>query len=258
MLDLFSDIFAYRDNSWTQMDPRGKLVLSLAAILGVLLSRGMVFPLTVFTIGLGAMLSLRLPARLVLARLAAPLGIVMVLVLLQAVLFGRTEIFSFSLLGMRVTCKQEGLWRGLLMGSKVLGAVSVMLWLSLVTPAHKIFHALLWFRVPQGWVEIAMLMYRYIFSLLDDTADVAAAQRVRLGYRGIRRSLSSFGALAGAVIIRSLDQASSTHEAMILRGYKGFIPFGPMPAMGRIDRLRMASGLAILAVACLVLEGRLF
>jgi cobalt/nickel transport system permease protein len=258
MLDLFSDIFTYRDNSWTRMDPRGKLVLSLAAILGVLLSTGMVFPLTVFAFGLGAMFSLRLPPKLVVARLAAPLGIVVVLVFLQAVFLGRTEIFSFSLLGIRVTCKQEGVWRGLLMGSKVLGAVSVMLWLSLVTPAHKIFHALHWFRMPRGWVEIAMLMYRYIFSLLDDTADVAAAQKVRLGYRGIKRSLSSFGALAGAVIIRSFDQASSTHEAMILRGYKGFIPFGPMPAMGRTDRLKMASGLAILAAAYLVLEWRLF
>ena len=108
-----------------------------------------------------------------------------------------------------------------------------MLLFSLVTPAHRIFHALLWFRIPQGWVEIAMLMYRYIFSLLDDTADVAAAQRVRLGYNGTRRSLSSIGSLAGAVIIRSLDQAAHTHEAMSLRGYGGLIPFAPLPEMCR-------------------------
>jgi cobalt/nickel transport system permease protein len=258
MLDLFSDIFAYRDHSWTRMDPRGKLVLSLAAILGVILSTRMVFPLAVFAFCLGAMLCLRLPARLVLARLAAPLGIVVVLILLQSLFFGRTKVFSFSLLGIEWVLKQEGGWRGLLMGSKVLGAVSVMLLLSLVTPAHKIFHALLWFRIPRGWVEIAMLMYRYVFSLLDDTADVAAAQKVRLGYRGIKRSLSSCGALAGAVIIRSLDQATHTREAMIIRGYKGSIPFGPMPAMGWMDRLRIAGFSALLAAVYLFLEWGLF
>ena len=76
--------------------------------------------------------------------------------------------------------------RGVLLGSRVLGAVSVMLLLSSVTPAYKIFGALRWFHVPEGWVEIALLVYRYTFLLSDQTADIAAAQRVRLGYSVVR------------------------------------------------------------------------
>ncbi len=257
MLDLLSDIFAFRENSLTRMDPRPKLILSLGAIIMVLLCRQMALPLTVFAFSTLAMASLRYPARLILARLASPMGIVVVLVLLQSVLTGQTEMYSFFLWGRRIAFHREGVAQGLLIGSRVLGAVSIMLLLSMVTPAHKIFHALLWFRLPKDWVEIAMLMYRYIFSVLDDTADVAAAQRVRLGYRGIKRSLASFGSLAGAVIIRSLDQAAQTHDAMMLRGYRGFIPFGPLPPMARKDGWTVAGGALILAAAYLVFEWRL-
>ena len=255
MLDLFSDIFAYRENFGTRMDPRAKLVLVLVALFCTVLSTRMILPLGVFFFCLAGMLVLRTPSQLLLVRLTAPLGVVGVLIILQSFLFGQTELVTVSILRIKLTVLQEGVWRGLLLGSKVLGAVSIMSFFSLVTPAHRIFHALLWFRLPRGWVEIAMLMYRYIFSLLDDTADVAAAQRLRLGYNGVQRSLSSLGRLAGAVLIRSLDQAASTNEAMTLRGYRGAIPFGPLPVVSGKDLWIMAGGSAVISVACLLLEG---
>ncbi len=100
-----------------------------------------------------------MPVKLVLLRLMAPMGIVAVLVVLQAFLTGATGLASFSVAGYRCVATEEGLMRGLLLGSRVLAAVSVMLLLSSVTPAYKIFAALRWFRVPEGWVEIALLVY---------------------------------------------------------------------------------------------------
>ncbi len=256
MPDLFSDIFAYRDNPWTRTDARAKILLAFAGIALVIMSGHTAFPLAVLGCSVAAMLALGHPPRLIFARLAAPLGMVGVLIILLSLFFGRTEVFSFSFWGKEIGFKEEGIRRGLLTGSKVLGAGSLMLLLSLITPAHRIFRALLWFRVPRGWVEISMLMYRYIFSLLDDTADISSAQRVRLGYCGLKRSLHSFGTLAGAVMLRSFDQAARTHEAMVLRGYKGFIPPGPMPDSCPGDWLRLACGAAILGVAYFFLEWR--
>ena len=62
---------------------------------------------------------------------------------------------------------------------------------------------------------------------VGDAAGFVAA--LRMGYAGVRRSLTSMGTVCGTVIIRSVDQAVHTHEAMILRGYRRDIPFGPMP-----------------------------
>ena len=82
-------------------------------------------------------------------------------------------------------------------------------------------------------MEMALLVYRYTFALLDHAADIAAAQKVRLGYSTFPRSLASMGVLAGAVMARSLDQALRTYEAMVLRGYQGGLSLSPLPDMSR-------------------------
>jgi len=237
MFDLFSDIFTYRDNALTRIDPRAKLVIALAALIAVLTAERFVLPLFVFGICLGTVATLRIPAKLVAARLAAPLSIVAVLVVIQTFFTGTTPLFAIKLAGWQFTAKEEGLRQGVLLGIRVLGSVTVVFLLSVVTPAHRIFQALRWFRISENWLEIAILMYRYIFVLMDRVADLAAAQRLRLGYTARGRSMRSFTALAGATIIHSLEQAKRTHDAMRLRGYRGTMPFGSLPALGRKDRL---------------------
>lgn len=241
MFEIFSDIFACRENVFTRMDPRVKLVTAIALILSVVFSVKVFFPFTVLIFCLTAMVAVGMPIRLVILRLAGPMGIVAVLVILQAFLSGSTPLFTMSFLHWKLVATEEGLRRGILLGSRVLGAVSVMLLLSSVTPAYKIFNALLWFKVPEGWVEIALLVYRYTFSLLDQTSDVISAQSTRLGYSSMKKSLHSMGVLTGTVITRSMDQAMRTYEAMTLRGYQGAMRFGPLPALKSAD----VKGLAI-------------
>ncbi|MCX6900420.1 MAG: cobalt ECF transporter T component CbiQ [Verrucomicrobia bacterium] len=246
MFSLFSDFFACRDNLLSRVDPRAKLLVATTAILCVILSTSPALPVTVFFLSVAATLALRIPTRLVALRLAAPLGIVAVLALLQSFTSGATPLWSVPLGAWKLTATREGVHAAALTASRVCGAVSVVLLLSLVTPAHRIFHALRWFRVPQGWVEIAMLMYRYTFTLLDLTADLTAAQQLRMGYAGAGRALTSMGAVCGTVIIRSVDQAVRTHEAMVLRGYRREIPFGPMPPLAARDCC--VTGLAVVAL----------
>ncbi len=235
MFELFSDIFACRDNALTRMDPRPKMVIAFTLIVAVVLSKQALFPLLVFVSCTAGMLWLRMPVKLVLLRLVGPMGIVLVLVVLQAFLTGVTPVASFSLVGWKLVATEDGLMRGVLLGSRVLGAVSVMLLLSSVTPAYRIFAGLRWFHVPEGWVEIALLVYRYTFVLLEQTADIASAQMVRLGYSTLGRSLTSAGVLAGTVVARSMDQAMRTYEAMTLRGYQGRLPIGPLAALKARD-----------------------
>jgi cobalt/nickel transport system permease protein len=191
----------------------------------------------------------------VLARLAAPVTIALVLVVLQTFIVGSTPLFTFSFFKWKISGFQEGALRGVLIGCRVLGAVSLMLLMSFATQAHRIFHTLRWLGVPKGWVEVAMLMYRYTFTLLDQAAEVMDAQRLRLGYSTIRRSFSSVGVLAGTVMILSMDQAVSTYDAMMLRGYKGYMPFGPLPAMSGKDLLILVTAPCIVLAAYLLCEG---
>jgi len=257
MFELFSDIFTYRDNALARIDPRVKLAVALAALVAVVTAQGIVLPLAVLGLCLGTVAGLRIPARLIAVRLAAPLSVVAVLVVLQTFLTGTTPLFYFAIAGWEFTAKAEGLSRGMLLGARVLGAVSAVFLLSVVTPAHRIFQALRRFGLSRNWLEIAVLMYRYVFVLMESAADLAAAQKLRLGYTTKGRALRSFTALAGATILHSLEQAGRTHNAMRLRGYRGTMPFGPLPALGRKDRMILAFCLAGIASARLLEWGAL-
>lgn len=254
MFELFSDIFTYRENRFTAVDPRVKLVVALTAILLVLISARPALPLLVAAAALATMTALRFPPAVVGARLAIPLGMVLVVFALRLFTTPGETLFTLDVVGAALRATREGLWSGALAALRIFAATSVLVLLGMVAPAHALFRALLWSRIPRSLVEIGLLMYRFIFVLLDIAADMATAQTLRLGYRGAARSVRSVGSLAGAVLVKSLDQAARTSEAMVLRGYTGTMPVGALPPLSRRE-LRWMFGLtAALAFVCLVGE----
>ncbi len=92
-------------------------------------------PSLVLVVCVSAMLVVGIPVKLVFLRLSCPMGIVLVLVVLQAFLTSGTAVSGFSLFGLTFQASHEGIIRGSLLGSRVLGAVSVLLLLGSVTPA---------------------------------------------------------------------------------------------------------------------------
>ena len=203
--EVFSDHFAQRKNYLTEVDARAKMLLAAAAIIIVVSSRHPYVPLIVFFSSLIFLLGIKIPLRIILFRLAAPLSIAGAIFVMQIFFYGMAE----------------GLARGLLIMAKVSGAVSVIIFLSMTTPVNKLLNAARWFKVPNTWVEIAMLSYRYSFVLLEDAATIRNAQKVRLGYSSLSRSLKSFGELMGSVVIKTYDRSIAVYESMMLRGYNG-------------------------------------
>lgn len=253
--DLFSDYFAHRDNVLQQMDSRAKLAVALGGIAAVVLSSRPILPGMVLLSVVAVLMVLKVPARLVMRRYLPAAGISMMVLVLHGFMIGAQPLPGFSLGGWGPALYQEGLQRGVLIASRVLGAFSLLLLLAFVTPAPDLFRALRWFRIPREWVEIALMTYRYIFVLLDDASDIATAQKIRLGYVGFRRSMVSMGALVGSVLVGSLDQSLRTHEAMTARAYTGQMPFVPMGRLGLKSVGEIMSALALTALVYMICEG---
>jgi cobalt/nickel transport system permease protein len=246
MLDLFSDIFIHRENGLKRLDPRMKLFVVICALITLILSRGFVYPLVILGAALLALLLVRIPIRFIAVRLFMPAGIVLVLVALKLFLTQGEPLFRPALWGVTLTITREGLASGISMGARVAAAVTLLILFGSVTPAHSIFHAMRWMHAPREWVELALLMYRYIFVLVETTANMATAQRLRLSYNGTRNSLRSAGVLCGAVVLKSVDQAVKAGEAMALRGHTGSAPLAPLKAFPRGQGI--ASATACLSV----------
>ncbi len=203
--EVFSDHFAQRTNYLTGVDTRAKMLFVAVAITIVISSHNPYVPLIVACLSLILLLGIRIPPKIIIFRLAIPLVAAGAIFLLQVLFYGMTT----------------GLAGGCLIMARVLGAVSLIIFLSMTTPVNKLLNAARWFKVPNTWVEIAMLSYRYSFVLLEDAAAIRNTQKVRLGYNSLGRSLKSFGELMGAAVIRAYDRSIAIYESMLLRGYNG-------------------------------------
>ena len=68
-----------------------------------------------------------------------------------------------------------------------------------------------------------LLIYRFIFILLDTASAISTSQDCRLGNRNYRTSLKSFSALASVLLLRSFKRANALYDAMEARCYDGTI-----------------------------------
>lgn len=246
MVELLSDIFAARRSVLRQLDARVKLLVVVSAITAVVTSQTALFPLLILCTACVTTLASGVPLRYLVLRMAGPLGLVVVAVAIRAALTGTVPLFRLPLGSLTLTISSDGLVDGVLIGARVLGAVATVLLLGATTPAYHLLAALRWAKMPADWVDVALMMYRYIFQFAERAADIATAQRVRLGYGGWRRSMRSMGILAGAVITGSMEQVVRTADGMRVRGYTDRLPFAPARSLTRKDAACVVTAMAAL------------
>lgn len=220
--EVFSDYFASKDNYLTRVDAKIKMIFVFAAILIIISSRLPYVPAIVFLLSLAFLLSIRIPFKVILARMLVPLTMAIVVAGVYFIFYKGTKL------------------AGLLIIAKVAGCTSLVIFLSMTTPVNGLLSACFWFRIPKTWIEIAAITYRYVFVLIEDAITIRDAQKVRLGYSNLSRSLQSFVELAGSVFIRAYDQSVSTCEAMRMRGYTGVTKFYFKEKFEAMDVLHLA------------------
>ncbi|MDI6744009.1 MAG: cobalt ECF transporter T component CbiQ [Thermodesulfovibrionales bacterium] len=227
-MELFSEYFK-KDNVIARIDARVKLLVALVLLAMVLSYKGFVFPLLILGISLALCIWIRVPLRVFLMRFSEPVFIASVIVVLKLLFAGDDVFFSFSLPTahfplLTLTGHRDGVMEGLQIASRILGAVAIVAVMGFSTPFTEFVSALSWMKAPKGFIEILMFAYRYIFVFMEDAMVVYNAQKNRLGYTSIRRGLSSFGTLAGSLILKAFENSQHITTAMIQRGYDGNVP----------------------------------
>lgn len=222
-MEIFSEYFK-KDHLLSQVDARVKLGVSLFVLAMVLSYKGLVFPLLVLGISLALCIRIKVPLRVFLLRFSEPVFIASVVILIKFLFSGQEAMFSVKMWGITITGHKDGLMDGLQIGSRILGAVSVVALLGFSTPFTEFMAGLSWLKVPRGIIETSLFAYRYIFVLLEDAMVIYNAQKNRLGYSSVKKGLNSFGTLTGSLVIKALEHSQNITTAMIQRGYDGNIP----------------------------------
>ncbi|MDT8422537.1 MAG: cobalt ECF transporter T component CbiQ [Desulfuromonadales bacterium] len=150
-------------------------------------------------------------------RLAIPLLLASVAFITQLFWIKSGDRVVFS--GMAIHA--DALWSGLALASRILGGMAMILFFVLTTPLPELMRAARSFRCPPLLVELTLIIYRYIFLLLEETERIRTAQRARAGYSTFRYGLRSSSMLGGMLLLRTYDRAERSFEAMRCRGYRG-------------------------------------
>jgi cobalt ABC transporter, permease protein CbiQ len=119
--------------------------------------------------------------------------------------------------GLRVT--EAGLQAAGLLGVRAIAATLAMFTLACSTPMIDLLSALRRLRIPDPLIEIAALIYRFSFGLLDSAGAIRRAQEARLGY--ITRTAAMRAASMGVSVLflRSWERARRTEDGLAGRGY---------------------------------------
>jgi len=115
----------------------------------------------------------------------------------------------------------DGLARaGELVGRSVAATLCLLLFAA-TTPLADVLPRLSRLGVPPAVGEVAALIYRLLFLLLDTARTVRLAQAGRLGFATRRAALRSAAGQASTVFLRAFDRARRLEEGLALRGYGG-------------------------------------
>jgi len=103
------------------------------------------------------------------------------------------------------------------------GALAMFL-LATTTPMVDLFAALRRARVPDPLVEVASLVYRMVFVLLESVRSIREAQEARLGSASRQAAMRSAPTLVAGTLVRAWTRARRLEDGLAGRGYADALP----------------------------------
>lgn len=170
-------------------------------------------------IGYGLLISLRLPFKIFIKRISQiHLIFIPCFLILPFTAYGDLQ----TIYGIQLSW--EGVWLATLFYIRAISVVAVSMALIYSTPMTQLFHAAERLWIPSVIVQIALLTYRYLFSLSWEWSNVRNALKSR-GFinKASMRVYKTYANVIATSLVRSLERTDRVHNAMKCRGYQGQI-----------------------------------
>lgn len=203
-----------------------KFVYAVISLVLCVVSRSVWAPLLIFSVnGILTVEKGGIPLFRYIKLLLIPAGFI--LIGTAAVIINLSEVpldaFVLPLGRWYITGSRASVFQGIILCVRALGAVSCLYFLSLSTTMTDILGVLEKLHLPPLFIELMMLIYRFIFLLLETASSIMISQESRLGGRNLRTGIRSFGQMAASLMILALEKSGKLYDAMESRCYDGRI-----------------------------------
>lgn len=250
---LFAEEISAREGLFQSLDPRVKVVSVLALLLGVGLSHSLAVIGAIYLLVLLLAWCSAIPASYFIKRVWLALPFFTGLIVLPALFITPGPALLRLPLGLAIT--STGVTTVLFLLLRVSTSVSLTLLLILTTPWNTVLSALSVLRVPDVFVLILGMTYRYIYLLLHTANDMFLSRQSRVvGRVSSAENRRMIAAISATLLGKSLNLSSEVYLAMQSRGFRGSIVTLKPFRMTTRDWLWLAVFLA--AAVTVILLGR--
>jgi cobalt/nickel transport system permease protein len=220
---VMSDEYASRKAFLQSLDPRIKLATFAIFILAALFTRNILTVLTLYLICLGLARFSKINLGFFLKRTWIFIPLFSLFIALPALFDVFTPgdaIVSFKIIGLSLTITHQGLSGALLFVARVITSVSFVVLLSITTKHFELLKVLRVFKVPQVFVMVLGMCYRYIYLSAEIVENTYIAIKSRVGRRIHYKKGQHMAAWNIASLwYRSYQLNEAVYGAMLSRGY---------------------------------------
>jgi cobalt/nickel transport system permease protein len=247
-----------RQRGWLQgVEPRAKLGMVLALVLAASASRSLPVLVALYALTLSAARASHLPFDAFVKRVWLGIPVFSGIVIVPSIFMAPgPRLFEVALGPLVLGPSIPGLIGAVVFVVRVGVTVSLAVLLVLTTPWADLLKSLQALRVPEVFVLILAMTYRYIFLFLHTMTGMFEARRSRLVGRSRggedRRWITT--SMAG-LLHRSFKMSNDVYAAMLARGFGGQIRSYRRARMGGRDWAALAAAIAVGTAA--TLAGRL-
>jgi len=229
---LFAEEISARRGLFQSLDARVKLVAILALLIGVSLSRSLLLIAAVYVFVLLLALLSTIPAGFFIKRVWLALPFFTGVIAVPALFMTPGPALLHLPLGLAIT--RTGVTTVLFLLLRVSTSVSLTLLLILTTPWNTILSALGVLRVPDVFILILGMTYRYIYLLLHTANDMFLSRKSRVvGRLSTSENQKMLAAISATLLTKSLNMSGEVYLAMQSRGFRGTMvtlrPFAMRP-----------------------------
>ncbi|AYD41078.1 cobalt ECF transporter T component CbiQ [Clostridium fermenticellae] len=209
-----------RNSFLNNLDGRVKTILFLTSIvITTFLSHWYLITL-LWILSLIGYYTLNIPWKKLFKRLIIPFGIAWIVFLSMLFTNGHTVLTYIPFGKHHLNIYVEGIMLGCLLFLRIVTAVTIACLLSFSTSMIEILETLRICKIPGIIIDLADMMYRYVFIIEETSRRMHMAQMSRMGYVGSwSRRIADTGKIACYVLIKSIDKSISIYNAMLSRGY---------------------------------------
>jgi len=219
---LFAEAISLQPGVFQALDPRLKIIATLALLMGVSMAHNAWVIGAVYLLAVCFALASAIPADFFIRRVWLAVPLFTGLIALPALFMIPGQPLVHLPFGLIIT--RPGAQSVLFLLLRVGTSLSLVLLLILTTPWNAVLGALSVLRVPDVFILILGMTFRYIYLLLHVANDMFLSRKSRvIGRMSGAEERHMLAAIGANLLSKSLNMSSEVYLAMVSRGYRGTV-----------------------------------